>query len=175
MKIKILIVVGMVCFVFGLMPKDSFAIAAWARKYGADCTMCHWNVNKLNKTGQDFLRRGHQMANEEVGKFSLSDYVSFTAKVRFNAQDSKITTFEEHAFSMYTGGALDKGFSYFAEMYFHENSGNNTGTSDFSDYARSKLAEAFIQYTYGDENYFTVRFGQILQLQLKKLRGLLLE
>ena len=32
------------------------------------------------------------------------------------------------------------GFSYFAEMYFHENSGKNAGTSDFNDFARSKLA-----------------------------------
>jgi hypothetical protein len=111
------------------------------------------------------------MANEEAGKFNLSDYASLTAKVRFNAQDSKLSSFEQHAFSLYTGGALDKGFSYFAEMYFHENSGSNSGTSDFSDYGRSKLAEAFIQYTYGGEDvYSTVRFGQILS-QLLYIHG----
>ena len=62
------------------------------------------------------------MANEEAGK-NLSDYASFTGKVRFNAEDKKISSFEQHAFSLYTGGALGSGFSYFAEMYFHENSG----------------------------------------------------
>jgi hypothetical protein len=171
MKIKIVLGIIIISFIVSLTLKDAFAIASWARKYGADCTMCHWNVNKLNKTGQDFLRRGHMMANEEAGKFKLSDYASLTAKVRFNAEDSKLASFEQHAFSLYTGGALDKGFSYFAEMYFHENSGSNSGTSDFSDYGRSKLAEAFIQYTYGgEETYFTTRFGQILS-QLLYIHG----
>ncbi len=108
---------------------------------------------------------GHKMAKEDVGDHTLNDYLSMTAKIRYNT--FKKNTFEQHSFSIYTGGALDKGFSYFAEMYLHENSGkvnaNEANATDFSDYGRSKLAEAFLQYTYGDENvYTTARFGQIL-------------
>src|SRR3989338_510414 len=95
---KIPLMYGMLvalCLTFA--ATDVFAIAAWARKYGFDCTVCHWSVNKLNKTGQDFLRQG-----------------------------------------------------------------NMTGNSDFSDFGRTKLADAFLQYTYGDEKKFTTaRFGQI--------------
>ena len=158
---KIPLMYGMLvalCLTFA--ATDVFAIAAWARKYGFDCTVCHWSVNKLNKTGQDFLRQGHMNFKEDASGKSLSDYLSLTAKIRFNT--FKQDTFEQHAFSVYTGGPLDKGFSYFAEMYLHENSGNTTGNSDFSDFGRSKLADAFLQYTYGDEKKFTTaRFGQI--------------
>ena len=156
-----------VCLSF--VATDVFAVTAWARKYGFDCTVCHWNVYKLNKTGQDFLRTGHQMFKEDASGKSLSDYLSLTAKIRYNT--FKKDTFEEHAFSVYTGGPLDKGFSYFAEMYLHENSGNTSGTSDFNDFGRSKLAEAFLQYTYGDEKKFTTaRFGQIVS-QLLYIHG----
>src|SRR3989338_6653425 len=41
---------------------DAEAITAWSRKYGADCSMCHWKQNKLNATGKEFLKRGHRMA-----------------------------------------------------------------------------------------------------------------
>ena len=153
MKLKSIVSGIIVCFIVSFISSDVFAVTAWARKYGFDCTVCHWSVNKLNKTGQDFLRQGHMNFKEDASGKSLSDYLSLTAKIRFNT--FKQDTFEQHAFSVYTGGPLDKGFSYFAEMYLHENSGNTSGTSDFSDFGRSKLAEAFLQYTYGDEKDFT--------------------
>ena len=169
MKLKSIVSGIIVCFIVSFISSDVFAVTAWARKYGFDCTVCHWSVNKLNKTGQDFLRQGHMNFKEDASGKSLSDYLSLTAKIRFNT--FKQDTFEQHAFSVYTGGPLDKGFSYFAEMYLHENSGNTSGTSDFSDFGRSKLAEAFLQYTYGDEKVFTTaRFGQIVS-QLLYIHG----
>ena len=166
-------VIFAVCFLVMGFAQYSFGIAAWARKYGADCSMCHWGGFKLNKTGQDFLRYGHQMPGETAAGKSLNEYASMTGKVRFNAEQAKAASpsFEEHAFSLYTGGPLDNGFSYFVEMYFHENSGKTSGASDFNDYGRSKLAEAYIQYTRGGDDMFTtVRFGQILS-QLLYIHG----
>src|SRR3989338_8400377 len=174
MKFRSAIFTGVIiCFVLSFISQDVFAITAFARKYKFDCTVCHWSVNKLNKTGQDFLRMGHMMSKEEVGDKSLTDYVSLTAKIRYNTY--KKDTFEEHAFSLYTGGALDKGFSYFAEMSLPENSGSvhaAAASTDFSDYGRTKLAEAFMQYTYeeNDKAFTTVRFGQIVS-QLLYIHG----
>ncbi len=172
MKLKSIFIGMMSCLILSFITTDVFAIAAWARKYKFDCTVCHWNVYKLNKTGQDFLRMGHMMAKETAKDSSLSDYLSVTGKIRYNTY--KKDTFEEHAFSVYTGGALDKGFSYFSEMYLHENSGQvnqAAASTDFNDYARTKLAEAFLQYTYGDESvYTTARFGQVLS-QLLYIHG----
>ena len=110
---KIPLMYGMLvalCLTFA--ATDVFAVAAWARKYGFDCTVCHWSVNKLNKTGQDFLRQGHMNFKEDASGKSLSDYLSLTAKIRYNT--FKKDTFEQHAFSVYTGRPLDKSFSYFS-------------------------------------------------------------
>jgi hypothetical protein len=67
-----------------------------------------------------------------------------------------------HALSLYMGGPLDKDFSFFAELYWHENSGNTSGASDMNDYGRSKLADAYLQYQhrYDEKSYSAVRFGQ---------------
>lgn len=93
---------------------------------------------------------------------AVSHTTSLGYKYRFKGGETSTETFEAHAFSIYSGGALDKGFSYFTELYFHENSGANTGAGDFGDYGRSKLAESYIQYTRGsDSGFMTFRFGQI--------------
>lgn len=143
------------------------AVPAWSRLYAdkdTDCQGCHTQGGwQLNKMGMTFLRYGHRL-EEDGDKVadSLADYTSFSFKVRALGGEEKLETFEQHSFAIYTGGNLGKGFSFFAELYFHENSGKITGSSDFGDYGRSKLAEAFIQYTDGSEaEYFATRFGQI--------------
>jgi hypothetical protein len=144
-------------------PSPASAIPAWTRRYGIDCTSCHTGGGwKLTRMGQDFLRRGHSFKDDKP-EGSISDYTSFAYKFRLNGGDKKLETFEQHAFAIYTAGPLGKGFSYFTELYLHENSGKNTGTSDFGDFGRSKLAESFLQYNYGkDDSYLSVRGGQLL-------------
>ena len=42
-------------------PQESDAIPAWARKYDADCAMCHYPVvPRLNSFGQQFRRAGYR-------------------------------------------------------------------------------------------------------------------
>ena len=44
-------------------PMPSFtahAMPAWARKYNADCTLCHTTYPRLNRTGYEFRRRGYR-------------------------------------------------------------------------------------------------------------------
>jgi hypothetical protein len=74
----------------------------------------------------------------------------------------KVNSFEQHALSLYVGGPLQKDFSYFAEMYWQENSGRTGGASDLDDFGRTKLADAYLQYIHrqNEESYTSVRFGQ---------------
>ncbi|MBI4424879.1 MAG: hypothetical protein HY554_14195 [Elusimicrobia bacterium] len=146
---------------------DAQAITAWARKYGVSCNVCHVNGYKLTAAGQKFLRGGHQMPGGETGKeANLSDYLAMTAKIRTwgtttvtheSGKDdvrAAKSSFEMHALSLYSGGPLSNGFSYFSEFYLHENekkftaSASEANVSDMGDWGRSKLAEAFLQYDY---------------------------
>ncbi|MBI4368806.1 MAG: hypothetical protein HY547_01100 [Elusimicrobia bacterium] len=178
-----LMVMGLVA----LISDTSHAIAAWSRKYGMSCNVCHVAGYKLTRAGQKFLRNGHQIAGQDK-EDNLSDYVSLTAKVRAWQTNKNVETlatgaettedrnsFELHALSLYSGGPLDKGFSYFTEMYLHENEKKNPlenarkddglseDESDMGDWARSKLAEAYLQYTSpGEDLYYMGRMGRIM-------------
>lgn len=140
---------------------DAGAITAWSRKYGADCSMCHWKQNKLNATGKEFLKRGHRMAGESAktkdGAWTnISDYVSLTEKIRYQADQAAPDRpgFYVEALALYSGGPIDDKFSYFFEQYLHEN--NKAGAD------REKLAEAYLEYTSSDaDDYWIFRLGQI--------------
>lgn len=59
------------------------AVPAWGRRTGADCSSCHWGLNKLNHTGRMFLLRGHRMPDEEgVGTegYNLTEYTSWASE-----------------------------------------------------------------------------------------------
>ena len=51
---------------FGLLlPFDSQAIPAFARKYGFNCNMCHTGYAKLNDFGQRFRDNGYQIPGQQ--------------------------------------------------------------------------------------------------------------
>ena len=58
------------------------AMPAWARKYNADCTLCHTTYPRLNRTGYEFRRRGYRFEweSEKTDKTSTGDVktVSYT-------------------------------------------------------------------------------------------------
>lgn len=166
---------------FVMFPEESQAVTAWARKYDVSCNVCHTAGYKLTYAGQQFLRHGHQMSGVETKEQNFSDYLSLTMKIRAWDKNTAVqqtrsadaitrkNSFEAHALSLYTGGPLDSGFTYFAEMYLNENEGKNPGEndekteSDMGDWARSKLAEAYLQYgNEKDDLYFTARAGRIM-------------
>ena len=159
-----------------LLAAPAQAIPAWSRRYKepkTDCLSCHtWGSWKLNKRGQDFMRYGHHFEGDKEEGLGLSEYVSLASKIRFIGGNLKLESFHQEAFSIYAGGTLGKGFSFFIEGYFHDNTGRNTGASDFGDFGRTKLAESVLQYTNGgEERYFTARVGQILP-QLLHINGM---
>ena len=165
-KIVAGILVGFVSFLFA--PKSE-AINAWAKKYGLECSTCHSvGQSTLNPFGQDFLRRGHRMSDDEVVA-DLSKLFSINTKLRVHDSNSvgHNSTFEVHAFSVYTGGVLSKHFSYFTEMYLYENRGKTTGVAN-EDFGRSKIADAYLMYTSHpkSDTYLTARMGQISPSQM---------
>ena len=58
------------------------AMPAWARKYNADCTLCHTTYPRLNRTGYEFRRRGYRFEweSKKTDKASTVDVktVSYT-------------------------------------------------------------------------------------------------
>ncbi|MCI0606489.1 hypothetical protein L0156_26190 [bacterium] len=178
MKTRTFLVSAFALFAILLMfPQDAQSITAWARKYNVSCGTCHAVGYRLTREGIDFMRRGHHYAKDEGSK-GLEDYLALNSKVRFNdgndsdSIDNKIgeVTFEHHAFALYGGGLIADKFSFFTEVYLHEREGNPTNVDTFKDGGRTKLAEAYLQYTKGDNNYFTLRAGQIAS-QLWYLQG----
>lgn len=151
------------------LPQDAEAVRAWAKKYNVDCSACHVGpMYKLTPMGADFLRRGHRMSEDEVD-MSLDNLLSINTKLRYTDSNApgKNSSFEVHAFSIYTGGMLSSHFSYFTEMYLYENTGKIAGAVN-GDYGRSKLADAYFMYNSRPEktSYTTVKFGQISPSQL---------
>ena len=156
------------------------AIPAWSRLTGTSCNACHATPTwQLTSTGLEFLKNGHRM---EATKVDAKDqkwdnYMSLIWKGRaygdsLDTQRTGLantqkpaTNFEQHSFSLYTGGALSDRFSYFTELYLNENTGNVTGANVVqSDASRKKLAEAFLQYNQplGKDMFLAVRAGEIL-------------
>jgi len=163
-----------------LAPAQLLAIPAWSRSETTSCSTCHATPTwQLTYVGLDFLRNGHR---NDPFKFSAKsqtwdNYFSLVWKGRFyndqlddaktgNANTQKPSTnFEQHSFSIYTGGALYNRFSYFTEMYLSENTGATSGANVVQgDASRKKLAEAFIQYNHPlpDGMFLAVRAGEIL-------------
>lgn len=157
-RFKFLGGIALVGICIGFVAQDAHAISAWARRYNTRCDMCHWQLNKLNKFGQEFLHRGHRLPNEGAkeneGYASIDKYLSFTSKIRYKDQNRNEPTFDIEAFSLYMGGPLSENYSFFVEQYLHE---SQTAGAD-----REKLADAYLHYkSTGDEKYATLRAGQI--------------
>lgn len=163
-----------------LAPAQLLAIPAWSRGVGTSCSTCHATPTwQLTSPGLDFLRNGHRSDPTKMSEKEqkLDNYISLVWKGRFytdqldggrtgngNTQKPK-SNFEQHSFSLYTGGALSERFSYFTEMYLSENTGSTSGSNVVqSDASRKKLAEAFIQYNHplADGQFVAVRAGEIL-------------
>ena len=163
-----------------LMPLQLMAIPAWSRLTGAKCSSCHATPTwQLTPVGLEFLKNGHrsEALKLEAADQKWDNYLSLVWKGRAygdsldsmrtgNATIQKpATNFEQHSFSLYTGGALSERFSYFTELYLSENTGSAVGANVVQgDAARKKLAEAFLQFNQplGKDLFLAVRAGEIL-------------
>lgn len=160
-----------VCLLSMLVIPESYAVPAFGRAAGnVGCNACHATPTwQLNKYGLDFLRNGHRGEAKEfaVEDIKWDNYLSLVWKGRasYTEKANPRTQFEQHSFSIYTGGPLSERFSYFTEMYLSENTGSTSGSNIVQgDAARKKLAEAFLQYNQPitEKSFVAFRFGAIL-------------
>jgi hypothetical protein len=154
--------------IFIISPvREAGAIPAWARKYNADCAMCHYPVYpRLNSFGQQFRRAGYRTPVEFGKDQDVSKIGNFLAgKVRTqlsytdNRGEIDRTEFRLAEASLIYAGAFTRNFSaYLRESTF---GGNNA---------------AFAGKVYGvfgsSESFFTIRAGQMNMLYLEGFGGL---
>ncbi len=146
--------------------KESHAIAAWARRYNADCVMCHTMVPRLNQTGLKFRRLGYQMPDEfdnrehgyektweELSKFQ--DYVSVRARSgAIYRRQSGVNTFSfsdagapPPDMTLFYAGPISRNISMFSEFAFDP------------DAAAFEVGQAMLHFGTSDR-FFTVRSGK---------------
>ena len=147
-------------------PQESQAIPAWARKYDADCAMCHYPVvPRLNSFGQQFRRAGYRTPSEFNKDQDLTNVGNFLA-ARIRAQlayDNTKGTVERSEFrfpdlSLFYSGALTRNFSAWIHAF-----SNNSTSVDF---------HGHVQGIYGDsDGFISVRVGQMHMLQQEGVGG----
>jgi hypothetical protein len=147
-------------------PQESHAIPAWARKYDADCAMCHYPVvPRLNSFGQQFRRAGYRTQSEFNKDQDLTNVGNFLA-ARIRAQlayDNTKGTVERSEFrfpdlSLFYSGALTRNFSAWIHAF-----SNNSTSVDF---------HGHVQGIYGSpDGFISVRVGQMHMLQQEGVGG----
>jgi hypothetical protein len=110
--------------------QSSFAIAAFARKYGLPCSACHDAWPKLNNFGQTFKDNGYQLMNDRDApiwqnpsywpiamRFTPNWHAENTAKMATDTAANGYQSVTVHGFDLsgldiLTGGTLNKDISF---------------------------------------------------------------
>jgi hypothetical protein len=143
--------------------RDAKAIPAWSRKYGVECSTCHYPaVPRLNTFGQKFRWAGYRFPeefNQEQDVTKVGEFLSARARVRAEyenkSQEIERTEFTFHDATLFYSGAFTRNFSGFLELEFEpEDDGVET----------SLVGQ--LQGIYGEaDGFFAFRVGQIHWLQ----------
>ena len=115
---RLSILILTIIFVEFILPVDSQAIPAFARKYGFNCNMCHVAFTKLNDFGQRYRDNGYQIPGQE-GKENnvvgiappIAMRLSFGYSTYFNDVAST-STFGIYGFDLLSAGVLHKNISF---------------------------------------------------------------
>jgi len=150
-----------------VLPSTALAIPAWARKYGASCTLCHYpNIPRLSSAGERFRRAGYRMP-DEIGKdqeiTKVGNFLAARGRVRYDAKfpdhGDNTNSFQLSDATFFYAGAFSQHFSAFVE-----NEIGQDGDIDLLASAHGILGEA--------GNYATVRVGQMHTLTRVGFGGL---
>ncbi|MBI2339150.1 MAG: hypothetical protein HYU99_02125 [Deltaproteobacteria bacterium] len=159
----------------GLFPlRSAQALPSWARRYNADCSMCHTMMPQLNPIGHQFRRLGYRMPEEFDNKevqFSWDDLAKFTnyfaargrARATVNKQSpAKIDfDFEQHDVTLFYGGPVTRNIAYFFEMPFEPE----------NEFAELEVGQIQLAFGHSDSFFFT-RMGQFHQFSRVGYGGL---
>lgn len=139
-----------------LVVEDASAIPAFARKYQANCALCHSNEPRLTSFGQQFKENGYQMPGSQDGSDTAKqvlegeqgpvtlDSISKIMAVRIRA-DVQRASFEDENTAMkddnvreqwdvqvpkivnlFFGGTATKNLSFFLETEYNTQEGNES-------------------------------------------------
>ena len=119
LALGVVVVVGLIL----ASVRESQAIPAWARKYNADCSMCHYPViPRLNSFGHQFRRAGYRTPdefNKEQDVTKVGDFFSARLRTSFSYQNKQgqieKTQFTLDDATFFYAGAISKNFSGFVE------------------------------------------------------------
>ncbi len=160
-----LIMIGIAGTLVGTV-RESKAIPAWARKYNADCSMCHYpTVPRLNSFGQQFRRAGYRTP-DEFGKdqdvTKVGEFFSTRLRARFGYENKEgqidRSEFTLNDVTFFYAGAITKNFSALVEPEFK------------SDGKLELVGQ--LQGVFGNsDRYVSIRAGQMHPLQRVGLGG----
>lgn len=146
--------------------RESEAIPAWARKYNADCSMCHYPaVPRLNTFGQQFRRAGYRTPdefNKDQDVTKVGDFLSVRLRTRLNYENKEgqieRSEFKLNDATFFYAGSISRNFSGFVESEI-----GSTGEVELI----GQLLGVF-----GDSNrYVSFRTGQMHTFQRVGLGG----
>ena len=115
-----------------LFVEDAGAVPAFARRYGADCMLCHSPYPRLNNYGQKFRRLGYRLPDEftqgtpKDGKFpnkliNLGNNLSLRSRFQYRVLQQKglprVSEFDAKEVNLYLVGPATDNLSFF----FQEN------------------------------------------------------
>jgi hypothetical protein len=148
------------------VPQESHAIPAWARKYNADCGMCHYAAYpRLNSFGLQYRRMGYRTPgeiNKDQEIRDINNYLSGRIRSQFAYDNTKgtkeRTEFRSPEVSLFYAGAVSRHWS----AYLHGFTQNGSDV-DF---------HGHVMGMWGDmEKSFMVRFGQMHMLNQEGIGG----
>jgi hypothetical protein len=148
------------------VPQESHAIPAWARKYNADCGMCHYAAYpRLNSFGIQYRRMGYRTPNEINKDQEIRDvnnYLSGRIRSQFAYDNTKgikeRTEFRSPEVSVFYAGAVSRHWS----AYLHGFTQNGSDV-DFHGHVMGMWGNM--------DKSFMVRFGQMHMLQQEGIGG----
>lgn len=146
--------------------RESHAIPAFARKYDADCAMCHYPVvPRLNNFGQMYRRMGYRTPAEYDKPQELtnvSNFLSGRIKAQLGYENNKGTVerseFRSPDVSLFYAGALSRNFSAWVHVF-----ANNSTNVDVHGHLMGNWGTP--------ENMFMVRIGQMHMLSQEGVGG----
>lgn len=146
--------------------QHSSAMPAFARKYNADCAMCHYPVvPRLNSFGQQFRRAGYRTPTEfkkDQDVTNVSNFLSARVRTQFAYENDKgsieRTEFRFPDVSLIYAGAFSRNFS----GYIHAFANNSTNVD----------VHGHLQGVFGKpDQFFSFRVGQMHMLQQEGVGG----
>ncbi|GBE32827.1 hypothetical protein BMS3Bbin05_01750 [bacterium BMS3Bbin05] len=162
MSKKMIALFALMIFMAGLsvFSTKSEAMPNFARKYSADCTMCHTIIPQLNRIGYEFRMAGYRLPSE-IGKdektFKLGDFFAARIQTHYSwkkhtdvnsANDHTDSQLKFKEFTMYPlTGSWGKYFGSLAEL--------SVGIPE-----EWEVENAYVRGVYGNENgWFEGRVG----------------